>query len=181
MSQSPLVSGSVEYYHRLMAPFYRRAPDLVVLVESPPNDGEFFYYQTGDMEEPLFNTLMELISFNPSMKVYGLEQLCDLGVIVLDATYHEIHKTAGQNLVIPGILDLYKGMLRNANGMPPAVIGTAAILDRIEALMRLDGEDVATPGVWVPYPNDQNRGEFLRLARSALGGRVLRWRLTWTR
>jgi hypothetical protein len=164
-----------------MVPFFRFDPDLVVFVELQPSDGEFFYLQAGDTEEPLFNTLMELISFSPSSRVYGLEQLCDRGVVVFDATYQRVQPITDDDRPLCAILDMYTGVLRTRRGDPPAVIGMPNILSQIESLMAEGGVDLVPPALRVPYPNGDNRREFLRLAREALGERTLRLRATRTR
>ena len=46
---------------------------LVIVAESPPASGKYFYNPAGKITEPLFAALMEQIRFDPVTKESGLQ------------------------------------------------------------------------------------------------------------
>jgi hypothetical protein len=63
---------------------------LVIIAESPPASGKYFYDPTGATSEWLFAALMKQIGFSPSNKEEGLREFQRRGWILIDATYEPV-------------------------------------------------------------------------------------------
>lgn len=64
---------------------------LVVVAESPPTSGKYFYNADGAVSEPLFDALMQQIGFAASSKEGGLREFQRKGWVLVDATYEPVN------------------------------------------------------------------------------------------
>ena len=76
-----------EYYLRLRKEYEPKNIKLVIVAESPPASGKYFYDTTGSPREPLFAALMLQLGLSPITKDAGLRELQQRGWILVDATY----------------------------------------------------------------------------------------------
>ena len=68
---------------------------LVIVAESPPASGKYFYNPAGAVSEPLFAAFMLQLGFTPTTKEMGLREFQRRGWILVDATYEPVtHKAA---------------------------------------------------------------------------------------
>ena len=67
---------------------------LVIVAESPPASGKYFYDTTGSPKEPLFSALLLQLGISPTTKVAGLIELQKRGWVLVDATYQPVDKLA---------------------------------------------------------------------------------------
>jgi hypothetical protein len=65
---------------------------LVIVAESPPASGLYFYDPTGAPSEPLFAALMKQLRLSPSTKEDGLLGFQRSGWVLVDATYEPVDK-----------------------------------------------------------------------------------------
>jgi hypothetical protein len=65
----------------------------VIVAESPPAFGKYFYDTTGSPKEPLFAALMLQLGISPA-KADGLLELQNRGWVLVDATYQPVDKLA---------------------------------------------------------------------------------------
>lgn len=65
---------------------------LVVVAESPPASGLYFYDPAGAPSEPLFAALMKQLRLSPTTKEHGLCGFQRSGWVLVDATYEPVDK-----------------------------------------------------------------------------------------
>jgi hypothetical protein len=101
---------SRDYYLALR---HRYEPDkarLVIVAESPPASGLYFYDGAGRTSEPLFAAIMRRLKFAPRIKEDGLREMQRRGWLWVDATYQQVDQLrSGRDDVIIGdyLLNLY--------------------------------------------------------------------------
>jgi hypothetical protein len=64
---------------------------LVIVAESPPASGKYFYNPDGAVTEPLFSAVMQQIDIKPVSKRLGLRALQERGWLLVDATYEQVN------------------------------------------------------------------------------------------
>ena len=64
---------------------------LVIVAESPPTSGKYFYDPDGEVGEPLFNALMKQIDIQTKTKSEGLRKFQERGWLLVDATYEPVN------------------------------------------------------------------------------------------
>lgn len=72
---------------------------LVVIAESPPASGLYFYDPTGAASEPLFAALMKHLRFSGVSKEEGLREFQRIGWLLVDATYSPVNKLSHRERV----------------------------------------------------------------------------------
>jgi hypothetical protein len=60
---------------------------LVIVAESPPASGRYFYNPAGSVGEPLFAAIMKQLQLSPTSKEAGLREFKRSGWVLVDATY----------------------------------------------------------------------------------------------
>src|ERR1700722_1383164 len=73
---------------------HRYKPDeikLVIIAESPPSSGLFFYDAKGKITEPLFAAFMKAMRLAPTDKEEGLREFQRNGWVLIDATYEPVN------------------------------------------------------------------------------------------
>src|SRR5260221_2577267 len=81
-----------DYYFSFRKRYEPEQLELVIVAESPPVSGLYFYNPLGKISEPLFASLMQQIAFSPSNKEEGLVRLQQKGWLLVDATYEQVDK-----------------------------------------------------------------------------------------
>jgi hypothetical protein len=64
---------------------------LVIIAESPPISGKYFYNPAGSVGEPLYAALMRHIPFTSTTKQGGLLEFQEKGWMLVDATYEPVN------------------------------------------------------------------------------------------
>lgn len=64
---------------------------LIIIAESPPASGCYFYDPEGDVTEPLFAALMKQLNLSPDTKESGLRAFQRRGWVLADATYEPVN------------------------------------------------------------------------------------------
>lgn len=70
---------------------------LVLIAESPPISGLYFYESTGKTSEPLFSALMKQLRSSVNSKEAGLKEFKRRGWLLVDATYEPVNKPGISN------------------------------------------------------------------------------------
>jgi hypothetical protein len=70
---------------------------LVIIAESPPASGKYFYNPEGVISEALFSALMKQLQFSPRTKDEGLRAFKRNGWVLVDATYEPVNKLTGSS------------------------------------------------------------------------------------
>jgi hypothetical protein len=65
---------------------------LVVIAESPPASGVYFYNPAGAVTEPLFAALTRQLGLSPVTKKDGLREFQRRGWVLVDATYEPVNQ-----------------------------------------------------------------------------------------
>jgi hypothetical protein len=68
---------------------------LVVIAESPPAGGKYFYNSEGAPSEPLFAAMMGQLGLSPTTKKDGLLKFQQCGWVLADATYEPVNEFIG--------------------------------------------------------------------------------------
>jgi hypothetical protein len=70
---------------------------LVIIAESPPASGKYFYNPEGVIREPLFAALMKQLGTSPTTKEDGLREFQRRGWVLVDATYEPVNKLTSRS------------------------------------------------------------------------------------
>ena len=117
---------------------------LVIVAESPPTSGKYFYNQNGEMSEPLFNALMKQLGVpKPTTKSEGLTEFQKRGWVLVDATYEPVNKNPAPDLVIdrdyPELCGDLKRLLATRWSEVPLVLIKANVCKLLEPKLKRDG------------------------------------------
>jgi len=82
-------------YLALRSRFESESIRLVIVAESPPASGKYFYNPAGALSEPLFAALMQQLDFAPDTKESGLREFQRRGWVLVDATYEPVNALSG--------------------------------------------------------------------------------------
>jgi hypothetical protein len=74
---------------------------LVIVAESPPASGKYFYNPAGAISEPLFAALMKQLGISPTTKEQGLREFQYKGWVLVDTTYEPVNGLDREELVGP--------------------------------------------------------------------------------
>jgi hypothetical protein len=81
-------------YLALRRPYEPENIRLVIIAESPPASGLYFY-KAGRTGEPLFAAMMKQLGLSPTTKEDGLRKFQQRGWVLVDATYEPINEFIG--------------------------------------------------------------------------------------
>jgi hypothetical protein len=80
-----------KYYLSLRHQYLPKRIKLVIVAESPPISGLYFYDANGRTSESLFAELMRQLRFCPPAKKDGLIEFKERGWVLVDATYRPVN------------------------------------------------------------------------------------------
>jgi len=84
---------SETYYKKFRKKYTPEICRLILVFESPPASGKYFYDDSGSVNEPLFKFMMKCFCpFNPVLKENGLKEFKRLGILLVDASYASVNK-----------------------------------------------------------------------------------------
>lgn len=137
---------------------------LLVIAESPPESGLYFYEPSGRPSEPLFAAMMKQLGVQAANKQEGLKAFRDHGFVLVDATYTPVNGPGGRNrnAVIladyPYLVEDLRG-LGAADGLPIVLIkkNVCELLDR---RLTADGFNVLNRGRIIPFPSTGHQVNF---------------------
>ena len=138
---------------------------LVIVAESPPSSGKYFYDPGGSTSEPLFAALMLQLRFSPTSKESGLREFQKRGWVLVDATYEPVN-VDGKNCdaVIARdyrlLRDDLAAMLPNRS--IPIILVKANVYRLLERRLTEDGFNVLNRGRVVYFPSTGRQKDFQR-------------------
>jgi hypothetical protein len=156
-----------DYYLRLRREYEPENVKLVIVAESPPASGKYFYDTTGSPKEPLFAAIMLQLGLSPTTKEIGLRELQQRGWVLVDATYQPVDKLAkdadhDRNAVIvkdyPLLLDDLASLMPNRS--IPLVLIKANVCRTLEPLLLKDGFIVLNGGRAIYFPSHGQQTKF---------------------
>ena len=78
-------------YLSLRSKFQPKEMSLIIIAESPPASGKYFYNPAGSVKEPLFMALMQILELTPLTKEEGLREFQKRDWVLVDATYKPVN------------------------------------------------------------------------------------------
>jgi hypothetical protein len=159
------------YYLALRRRFEPTIIKLVVIAESPPVSGKYFYDPEGLPTEALFAALMKQINFTPTTKAEGLLAFQEKGWVLVDATYETINaysnkeRDAAIARNYPSLLADLKRLLGGQSIYAPLVLLKANVCDLLEPKLVADGFNVLNEGRRVYFPSHGRQNDFARQFR----------------
>jgi hypothetical protein len=141
---------------------------LVIVAESPPIGGKYFYNTSGEVTEPLFRALMrELGHITLKTKSEGLRKFKQRGWVLVDATYEQVNAldspTRDRAILrdYSQLCDDLKQLLSTRWKKVPLVLIKANVCRLLEPLLKADGFNVLNPrGHIVPFPSHGHQSKF---------------------
>jgi hypothetical protein len=158
-------------YLDLRRRFEPASATVVVVAESPPVSGLYFYNPDGKASEPLFAALMKQLGVQPRTKLEGLTALQKQGWALVDATYETVNGLNGRDrdLVIgrdyPELRSDLRQLMADRSGVTPLVLVKANICRLLEPKLRSDGFNVLNNGRVVYFPSHGRQRDFDRMFR----------------
>ena len=140
------------------------SPRLIIVAESPPFSGKYFYNPDGAVTEPLFFAVMQQIGVKPLSKQLGLRLLQETGWLLVDATYEPVNDYTDpkRDLVIvrdyPQLLDDLTHLTPDRS--VPIVLIKANVCRLLEIRLSRDGFDVINRGKAIPFPSNGQQEKF---------------------
>jgi hypothetical protein len=139
---------------------------LVVIAESPPASGRYFYRADGLTSEPLFAALMQALSILPCTKEDGLREFQRRGFLLVDATYEPVN-TLGLSSRNRVIVKDYPLLCRDLdhlmpNRSVPLVLVKANVCQLLEPKLTKNGFKVLNHGRVVYFPSTGGQKDFQR-------------------
>ena len=167
----PVNSHTRNEFLRFRKPWEPGQAKLILIAESPPASGKYFY-KDGRVTEPLFAALMKEIGIRPPSKEIGLERFRQLGVVLLDATYTPINAMRPKQRNEQILAD-YPNLLTDLRSVTdgrlvPIVLIKANVCVLLEAPLLRDGFNVRNAGTKVFFPSSGRQSEFSKQFRATV-------------
>jgi hypothetical protein len=155
-----------DYYISFRQKYEPEKLKLIVVAESPPVSGLYFYDPIGKVSEPLFSALMQQIGCSPSNKEQGLAALCRKGWLLVDATYQQVNEKNEQerdSVIICDYPLLVEDLSRlSPDRAVPLVLIKANVCPLLEPRLLADGFNVANRGRVPYFPSTGRQNQFHR-------------------
>jgi hypothetical protein len=152
------------YYLSLRRKYEPVTPKLVIVAESPPASGRYFYDPTGKITEPLFAALMRQLVLRPRSKDEGLRAFQRAGWVLIDATYQPVNafSNADRDRVIERDYPLLKGDLEQLlSGRPvPIIVIKANVCRALASKLEQDGFNVLNKSKLIYFPAAGQQKQF---------------------
>lgn len=154
------------YYHRLRSRFTPRNPRLILIAESPPVSGKYFYDANGEPSESLFKAVMkDILKIEPSTKEAGLVALRDAGIVLLDSTYTPLNDGRSdrekREIIrhdFPKLLHLLRDTVKRKK--TPILVIKPNVYREIGHRLEERDYNVINQGFAVPFPSNGHQGSF---------------------
>jgi hypothetical protein len=167
-------------YLLLRREFEPRTVTLVIVAESPPISGKYFYKTDGKPTEPLFSAMMKQIGVNkPATKCEGLRAFQGCGWVLVDATYKQVNEPGDhrrRDLVIkedyPCLVRDLTRLVGARRGVVPVVLIKANVCRLLEPWLKDDGFNVLNEDRVIYFPAMRWQPEFEKQFRKIVGGRA---------
>ena len=154
-----------EEYLYLRRPYVPESIRLVIVAESPPASGKYFYNPAGATNEPLFTALMKQLRFSCVTKEDGLREFQRRSWVLMDATYEPVNQLTGssRDKVIERDYPLLHDDLATliSDRSIPLVLIKKNVCEKLEEPKLIhDGFKVLNQGKRVPFPSTGRQKEF---------------------
>jgi hypothetical protein len=162
------------YYVSLRRAYQPDGIKLVIVAESPPVSGLYFYDPTGSISEPLFAALMRQLRFSALDKDTGLRELQRSGWMLVDATYEPVNdlgrtKRDRNSVIVRDYPLLYDDLKNLIHDNPtPLVLIKANVCQLLEPKLTEDNFNVINRGSPIYFPSHGRQREFAQQFGAAL-------------
>jgi hypothetical protein len=137
---------------------------LLLVAESPPASGRYFYNPAGALTEPLFAALMREIGASPATKDEGLLAFQASGWMLVDATYEPVNTYDGKRRdeVISRDYEQLREDLDHLlpDRTAPIILLKANVCRLLEPRLIKEGFRVVNGGRLVYFPSHGQQGKF---------------------
>ena len=137
---------------------------LIIVAESPPASGLYFYDPEGRVTEPLFSALMKQLACHCSNKADGLSKFQESGWLLIDATYEPVNQLpdAQRRQVIERDFKLLCDDLGSAtpDRSAPLILIKENVCRILEPRLARNGFNVLNRGTVVPFPSTGHQRKF---------------------
>ncbi|MGE5304951.1 MAG: hypothetical protein ACM3TN_16695 [Alphaproteobacteria bacterium] len=144
----------------------------MIVAESPPKGGKYFYNPDGDVSEVLFVALMLRLGFTPTSKDEGPREFERRCWILVDATYEPVNalSDAPRDKVIVRDYPLLRADLKDllSDRSVPMVLIKANVCRILEPKLMADGFNVINNRVVIPFPSHGQQKKFAELFSAVL-------------
>jgi hypothetical protein len=147
-------------YHEMRKPFEPATVKLVMLAESPPVSGKYFYNPAGSMGEPLFKATMLAFGIEHDSKAEGLRKFQQRGLLLLDATYEPVNGIEDKVLRRAAIERGYGKLVELLPRGVPVVIVLAGLYDLLADDLRNGGVNIVNSRIPFPTRKPERVNEF---------------------
>lgn len=150
-------------YHKLRRKYEPTDIRLIIIAESPPVSGKYFYDPVGKTSESLFAAMMKQLHFTPRSKEEGLEEFKRAGWLLVDATYQAVNTPdADRDRVIEQDYPLLSKdlSLLTRHRSTPLILIKANVCRLLEPRLIKDGFDVCNNGNVVYFPSNGQQEKF---------------------
>ena len=145
------------YYHSLRGHYEPDDLKLIIVAESPPVSGKYFYDKSGARTEPLFSAILRHLNFTCAAKEDGLREIQRRGLILVDATYEPVNamSSSARDRVIERDYPLLLEDLRYLSSDPslPIVLLKANVCKILDPKLTRDGFNVINRERSIPFPS----------------------------
>jgi hypothetical protein len=154
-----------EYLH-LRRQYLPGMVKLVVIAESPPASGRYFYDPTVAPSEQLFAAPMKQLRLSPNTKEEGLREFQRRGWVLVDATYEPVNKLADscRDKVIARdytlLRDDLRALIAGDDPVAPLILIKANVCGILEPKLVPDGFKVLNRGCRIPFPGSGQQKKF---------------------
>jgi hypothetical protein len=139
---------------------------LVIVAESPPASGKYFYNPAGAVSEPLFAAVMQQLGHAPDSKENGLREFQRRGWVLVDATHEPVNALGGKDR--DGVITRDYHLLRDdlaamlPDRLTPIILMKANVCQLLEPKLAEDGFKVLNHGRVVYFPSAGRQKDFQR-------------------
>jgi hypothetical protein len=153
-----------EVYLTYRGAFAPERTKLVIVAESPPVSGLYFYNPDGKVTEPLFAAMMRQLTYSPRTKEDGLREFQGRGWLLVDATYEPVNGLGekARDVIIVRDYPLLRSDLETLlpNKAVPIALVKANVCRLLEPWLNEDGFKVLNRGAPVYFPSNGRQAEF---------------------
>jgi hypothetical protein len=153
-------------YLALRSPYEPDNIRLVIVAESPPAGGKYFYNPEGARSEPLFAAMMKQLGLSPTTKEDGLRKFQQCGWVLVDATYEPINKMKPGSKR-DGMIDRAYPLLHDdlarlmtPDRLTPLVLIKENVCRILKPKLIQDRFRVLNGGIVIPFPSHGHQPEF---------------------
>src|SRR5262245_7701375 len=154
-------------YLSLRRPFEPDDIYLIIIAESPPAAGRYFYNPEGRVTEPLFAAMMVQLGVSPETKLDGLREFQQRGWVLVDATYKPINNERNHRRRNAAIIRDY-GLLCDdlkalmSDRSVPLILIKKNVCQILEPKLATDGFSVLNGGRPIYFPSHGRQRDFHR-------------------